>query len=85
MNDPSKNKSYFKASIEELQKLIDKYYGTGEAYVYPDGQIKEIVDVGSPIGIVISQTGDVIGTTAKIKIHYSKGRTHIVPTKEKKS
>ncbi|MCC8135973.1 MAG: phage head morphogenesis protein, partial [Ruminococcus sp.] len=66
----------------ELQKLINKYYGTGKVYVYPNGQIKEIVDVGSPIGIVISQTGDVIGATAKIKIHYSKGRTHIVPTED---
>jgi len=65
-----------------LQKILNENYGTGKVSIYTNGQIKEILDVSENIGVVISPIGENLGGTKKIKIHYSKGRTHIVPMKE---
>ncbi|MCC8136233.1 MAG: hypothetical protein LIO40_06150 [Ruminococcus sp.] len=80
--DPSKNKSYFKASIEELQKLIDKYYGTGQVTVKEDGEILEYINITEIQGYVVTKEGEYLGETNRFKVHYSKKRTHIVPTED---
>ncbi|MCD8188085.1 MAG: polymorphic toxin type 50 domain-containing protein [Ruminococcus sp.] len=79
------NESYFTVPIEELQKLIDKYYGTGKVYVKKDGEILEYINITEIRGYVVTKEGEYLGETNRFKVHYSKKRTHIVPTKEENS
>lgn len=85
--DPSKNKSYFTISEEELQLLIDKHYGTGEIDIGRNGiaNAKEYITVDKIVGHSISSTGEDLGETNRFRIHYSKIRTHAVPTKKKEN
>lgn len=72
-------KSYFTVDIDELQEIVNEKHGTGEITVYKNGQIKEVINAGKIIGFDVSAfSGEV--QTDKIKIHYSKKRTHAVPT-----
>ncbi len=72
-------KSYFTINFDELQEIINEKHGTGEITIYKNGQIKEVIDAGKIIGFDLSSiSGEV--PTDKIKIHYSKKRTHAVPT-----
>lgn len=84
MYDPAKHKSYFIISEEELQSIINKYYGTGEVKIKENGQIKEILSVKDNIGVCVDIDGNFIEETNRMTIHYSKKRTHIVPTKRRK-
>lgn len=70
-------KSYFTISFEELQGIINKKAGTGEIYIKPNGQIKEVIDAGKEVGYNMS-TGE---STNRITVHYSKARTHAVPAR----
>lgn len=70
-------KSYFTISFEELQDIINKKAGTGEIYIKPNGQIKEVIDAGKEVGYNMS-TGE---STNRITVHYSKARTHAVPAR----
>lgn len=81
--DESKNKSYFDISQEELQELLNDNYSTGEIRVKKNGQIKETIEFDKDIGVVVDSDGNVIGRTNRATIHYSKKRTHIVPTKRR--
>lgn len=74
-------KSYFTISFEELQDIINKKAGTGEIYIKPNGQIKEVIDAGREVGYNIS-TGE---STNRITVHYSKARTHAVPARRIKN
>ncbi len=70
-------KSIFDGSVEDAQKLVNDYAGTGEWI----GTNKERVDFGKVIGKYINQaTGEKSDTTRGI-IHYSKTGTHIVPSR----
>lgn len=82
--DPTKNKSYFTISIEEIQEIVNRYYGTGTVIVKIDGQIKETLILSREVGIDMDEKGTVSGTTNKITIHYSKKRTHVVPCEREK-
>lgn len=76
-------KSYFPdTTIEELQEIVNRYYGTGKIMIKPDGQIKEILEIDKEIGEVLKADGTLIGKTNRITIHYSKRRTHVVPAKK---
>jgi SPP1 gp7 family putative phage head morphogenesis protein len=76
-------KSYFPdTTIEELQEIVNRYYGTGKIMIKPDGQIKEILEIDKEIGEVLKADGTPIGKTNRITIHYSKRRTHVVPAKK---
>jgi len=77
--DPSKNKSYFTISIEELQKIVNENSATGKILVKSNGQIKEVITLPEDIGIVIDEYGSNGGATNRMTIHYSKKRTHCVP------
>ncbi len=83
--DPTQNKSYFTVSLEELQKILREKHGTGQVIIKENGQILEYIDIGKKIGQTVSATGESAGATSRLKIHYSKKRTHIVPAKEKLS
>lgn len=79
--DPTKNKSYFTISLEELQGIIDEKYGTGDVKAKPNGQIKETITLNENIGVCLKEDGTLIGETNRITIHYSKKRTHVVPSR----
>jgi hypothetical protein len=83
MYKPSKHKSYFTCSLEELQEILLKYYGTGKVIVNRTGQIKEIIEIDHNIGVDMNEQGVIFGETNRFTVHYSKGRTHIVPSERK--
>lgn len=78
------HKSYFTVPIEELQEIVNRYHGTGEIMIKPNGQMKEILEVDKEIGVVVNDGGTPIGKTNRITVHYSKKRTHVVPAKRKR-
>ncbi|CAK1254962.1 Uncharacterized protein R55227_BLOPHJLP_01684 [Fructobacillus tropaeoli] len=73
-----KGKSYFADDVD-VQKLFDKYAGTGVRDTTISGKLKntEIVKASGIAGSVVSGSKkfDIEG----IKIHYSKARLHVVP------
>ena len=76
-------KSYVFGSLDDAQKLVEKYGGTGTFEKNGKGEFvkKEIVKADSPIGVTVDPDGNQ-STTAAFKIHYRKTGTHIVPKKE---
>lgn len=77
-----KGKSYFNDSVD-VQKLFDKYVGTGSIEKQRDGVTRkntEIISAKDFEGIAINLEGSY--KTNSFKIHHSKKRTHIVPIKE---
>lgn len=61
------------------QEIVDNYAGYGEIqFVNNHWKRTELVDVGEIIGYTITNSGDKY-YTQKVKIHYSKTGTHIVP------
>ncbi|MFJ7842065.1 polymorphic toxin type 50 domain-containing protein [Lysinibacillus sphaericus] len=78
-----KGKSYFFDDVD-VQKLFDKYAGTGVVETDRNGRRKntEVVFVDDIVGIAVSEHGTF--KTNKIKIHHSKKRTHLVPIKPNK-
>lgn len=78
------HKSYFTVTIEELQEIVNRYHGTGEIMIKPNGQMKEILAVDKEIGVVVNDNGTPIEKTNRITVHYSKKRTHVVPAKRKR-
>ena len=80
--DPSRNKSYFTISEEELQNIIYQKYGTGNVIIKKSGQIKETVELENNVGTYMGIDGSNIQDTNRITIHYSKNRTHMVPSRK---
>ena len=81
--DPAENKSYFTIPLEEIQEILNQYYGTGEVLVKKSGQIKEIIKAEKSFGVCVDEkTGEPICSTNEAVIHYSKKRTHIVPKRK---
>lgn len=81
--DEKEHKSYFTVSIEELQEIVNRYYGTGNVLAKKGGQIKEIIKIEKDLGVCVDEnTGNPIGVTNEIVIHYAKKRTHIVPKRK---
>lgn len=77
-------KSYFTISTDELQKIIYNNYAKGDVRVYPNGQIKETIILPNEIGYNVSNIDGEETKTNVIIVHYSKKRTHAVPTRRKK-
>lgn len=80
--DINKNKSYFTLSIEKLQELLNSNYATGYMIVSKSGQMKEIIFVDKFIGFDVDESGVAVKTNG-FKVHYSKGRTHLVPYRKR--
>lgn len=68
----------------DLQELVNMYAGTGELETTLSGKFtnKEKIKANRIIGVDVSRQGNEITKipTQWVKIHYSKNRTHVVPT-----
>ena len=76
-------KSYLTISMEEAQRIVDARSGTGKIAISNNGmQFKESVICDKIIGVAVNSETLTKTKTNKVKIHYSKTGTHIVPIKE---
>ena len=78
-------RSYIYGDLDEAQRLVNTYGGTGEAKFDKKGRWvnKEIVVIDRPIGITIDPDTGIKKETNKFTIHYGKKGTHIVPADKK--
>lgn len=58
--------------------------GAGEIRVTRSGQIKEIINYESDIGVDVSPKDESEEDTNRFTIHYSKARTHAVPASKRR-
>lgn len=83
-NNYTKGKSYLTISLEEAQRLVDQYAGTGE--IKRDSKEKwthkEFITLDHVIGVVVDPETGKKTETRRCAIHYSNKGTHIVPAKE---
>ena len=81
LNNKQKDKSYLVIPMEECQLFIDTLAGSGKIQYTNDGKFKnqEIIECHKIVGYVKDLNGEWLPTT-KLKIHYSKTGTHVVPT-----
>ena len=72
---------YLTISAKKCQEIVSKYSGTGKIERDKSGQFakKEVVILNREVGYLKDLSGKWTPTN-KIKIHYSKSGTHIVPT-----
>ena len=74
-NNYIEGRSIFSGTVDDAQRLIDDFAGTGEWI----GTNKERINFGKVIGQYVNPaTGEIVDTTVGI-IHYSKTGVHIVP------
>ena len=74
-NNYIEGRSVFNGTVDDAQRLVDDFAGTGEWI----GTNKERVNFGEVIGQYVNPaTNEAVDTTVGI-IHYSKTGTHIVP------
>ena len=78
-------RSYIYGDADTAQALVNKYHGTGEPQIDKNGKWKnkEVVEIGTDIGVDIDRDTGNQTTTNRFVIHYSKTGTHIVPTARK--
>jgi SPP1 gp7 family putative phage head morphogenesis protein len=80
-NNYIEGRSYMKISVEELQKIVNDYAGTG--YILRDNKgqwnNKELIEADKILGVTFDNEGNA-RETQKAIIHYSKKGTHVVPT-----
>lgn len=83
--DPAENKSYFTIPLEEIQELVNQYYGTGEVTIGRNGikNAKEYITVPYDLGVCVTKSGEILGKTNRFRVHYPKSRTHAVPAKKR--
>ncbi len=67
--------------LEELQEILNESYRTGQVDIYPNGQIKERIQISRNIGVYVDESGASWGNTNRLTVHYSKSRTHVVPAR----
>lgn len=81
-NNYKEGKSYITISIDEAQKLVDQYAGTGDLLFSQTGKWlkQELITAEKDIGFAVNKKGE--KATNSFKIHYSKDGTHIVPYKK---
>lgn len=77
-------RSYIIISSEEVQKLINKYAGTGMLIRTKNGKWakQEVITTNTLIGYDVNDISGAETATKAFKIHYSNKGTHIVPKKE---
>lgn len=83
-NNYIQGRSYLLVSMEEAQKLVNKYAGTGILIRDSNGNWsnKEIVKTDKDIGVYININTGIEAITDRFIIHYSKKGVHIVPAKK---
>lgn len=77
-------RSYIYGTLEDAQKLVDQYSGTGKLKFTSKGTwtSKEFVVADKPVGVYVNPDNGEVFETRRFSIHYSKSGTHIVPRKE---
>lgn len=80
------NRSFLYGTLEDAQKLVDKYSGTGEPKMDRKGNWtnKEHITADHIIGVVVDPDTGESTPTHRFSIHYGKRGTHVVPAKEVK-
>ncbi|MCD7777925.1 MAG: polymorphic toxin type 50 domain-containing protein [Clostridiales bacterium] len=73
-------RSYFTVSIDKLQEIVNKTHGTGTIHISNSGQVKETIKYNENIAVNVSMDSEE-SSTNRFTIHYSKTRTHVVPTR----
>ena len=81
--DYVEGRSYFTISLQEIQDIVYKQSGTGNIHAYSNGQIKETIICKKDIGVDVDPVTKAETKTNSATIHYSKSRTHLVPSKRK--
>lgn len=78
-------RSYIYGDLEEAQRLVNQYHGTGRATISRSGKWtnKEIICSDKVIGVAVDPSTGKETETHRFAIHYSKNGTHIVPAEEK--
>ncbi len=78
------NRSFLYGTLDDAQKLVNQYSGTGEPKLDGKGNWvhKEHVTVDRLIGEVVDPDTGEATPTHRFAIHYGKRGTHIVPAKE---
>lgn len=80
-NNYTEGRSYITIPIEEIQRLVEQYAGTGQL-AFKDGvtwRRQEVIFVDRIIGIDVNEITRDETSTNGFKIHYSKKGVHIVP------
>lgn len=77
-------RSYIYGTIEDTQRLVDKYSGSGEPKFDKRGRWvnKEFVNASDPIGVYVDAQTKEETPTSRFSIHYGAKGTHVVPAKE---
>jgi len=85
-NNYIEGRSYLTIPLDEAQKLVDQYAGTGELARGSKGEWEhqEIIRTSKPIGVDINPITGERTIVTDFKIHYSKKGVHIVPFRGRK-
>ena len=77
-------RSFILGGLDEAQKLVDQYAGTGEVVLTRKDEWanKEVIVADNEVGMAVDPETKNATSTKKFVIHYSKRGTHIVPAKE---
>lgn len=78
------NRSFLYGTLEDAQKLVDQYSGTGAPKLDGKGNWthKEFVTADHLIGESVNPKTGIATTTHRFAIHYGKRGTHVVPMEE---
>jgi hypothetical protein len=76
-------RSYFVIEQDELQDIINNKHGTGVLHVSKAGQIKETITCDKDVSMDVLPDGSAESSTNRFTIHYSKTRTHAVPSRRR--
>lgn len=76
-------RSYFVKDVTaaDLQSLLNNNHTMGAIRITKSGQIKETIICDDDIAVNVSNATGEESYTNKVTVHYSKTRTHIVPSK----
>ena len=70
-------RSILTITVDEAQRLINDYSGTGSIY----GKNKEVIKFNKIIGKYYDRETNIYLNTKNGTVHYSKSGTHIVPAR----
>ena len=78
------DRSYIFGTVDDAQRLVDRYGGTGKLVPAQSGQWtrKERITCDRPIGVHVDKNTGTKTVTNKAIIIYSKTGTHVMPRKD---
>lgn len=85
-NNYMEGRSYFEqgTTVEQIQKAINKYAGTGRVEIRRDGKPsnKEVIRIPELTGYDVDKLSGEVHKTHLFKVHYSDKGVHLVPKRE---